>query len=203
MVLPPWPDEPPRDGPVLLRPFVDADAAAAVELATDPYVPLIGSLPPGATAEEALAWVHRQQQRHAEGAGYSFAVADARTDEALGAAGLWLRHLDEGRATAGYAVRPSARGRGVAGAALRALTRFAWTVPGVDRVELRIEPWNTASVRVADAAGYRSVGVLPADTEIGGVLRDVRLHVADRPRHEAPDARRGPADQRQGPDVRT
>ena len=71
--------------------------------------------------------------------------------------------------------------------------------PGLDRVELRIEPWNTASVRVADAAGYRFVRLLPEDTEIDGELRDMRLHVAERPR----DARRGPTDQRQGPDVRT
>ena len=194
--LPPWPADPPRAGEVLLRPFRDSDAACAQELGRDPYVPLVGTLPPDPTAEQALDWVRRQQQRWAEGTGFSFAVADARTDEALGAAGLWLRELEHGRASAGYAVRPSARGRGVGTAALRALTRFAWTLDGLERVELRIEPWNTASVRVADGAGYRFARVLPHDTEIGGALRDMRLHVAHRP----PGARPGPADVRRGPD---
>jgi RimJ/RimL family protein N-acetyltransferase len=63
---------------------------------------------------------------------------------------LWLSDLPHGRATAGYFVAPSARGRGFAAAALTALTGFAWTMPGLHRIELHIEPWNTASTRTAE-----------------------------------------------------
>ncbi len=184
-LLPPWPETPPRDGPVVLRPFRDTDVGCALELGTDPYVPLIGTLPAHPTREQAADWVRRQQGRWAEGSGFSFAItiADAggEGDEALGGIGLWLRAPHPEVASAGYAVRPSARGRGVAGAALRALTRFAWTLDGLQRVELHIEAWNVASVRVAKAAGYRFVRVLPQEREIGGVVRDMQLYVAGRP----------------------
>jgi hypothetical protein len=78
--------------------------------------------------------------------GYSFCVADCVDDRALGTAGLWLADLAKGRATVGYTVAPSARGCGVAVAALRALTLFAWTLPELFRIELYVEPWNTASI---------------------------------------------------------
>lgn len=176
--LPPVPDRL-LAGQVTLRPFRDDDAAMAVELATDPYVPLTGSLPAHADADQALAWVRRQQGRFAEGVGYSLAIADGDTDEdtdeALGQIGLWLRDLDEGRLAVGYAVAPSARGRGVAAAALTALTSFAWTVPGAHRVELRVEPWNEASLRTAERAGYRREGLLSSHPEIGGRRRDLLL----------------------------
>ncbi|WP_380170649.1 GNAT family N-acetyltransferase [Kineococcus sp. DHX-1] len=172
--LPPVPDRLPA-GPVVLRPFRDGDVAMAVDLATDPYVPLTGSLPAHADADQALAWVRRQQGRVAEGVGYALAIADRDSDEALGQIGLWSRALDEGRLAVGYAVAPSARGRGVAAAALTALTSFAWTVPGAHRVELVVEPWNEASIRTAERAGYRREGLLRSYRDIGGRRRDLLL----------------------------
>jgi RimJ/RimL family protein N-acetyltransferase len=111
------------------------------ELSTDPYVPLIGTLPPNAGQQEGQAYIDRQLGRLAEGIGLSFAIAEAGTGRAVGGIGLWLQVLIHGRATAGYSVTPGARGRGIASAALTALTSYAWSIPGLHRIELYIEPW--------------------------------------------------------------
>jgi ribosomal-protein-alanine N-acetyltransferase len=58
-----WPAAPPVFGPVLLRAFRDQDVHLAAELAEDPYVPLIGSLPADPGAQDALAWVFRRRRR--------------------------------------------------------------------------------------------------------------------------------------------
>ena len=163
----------------MLREVREEDVALARELATDPYVPATGSLPPDATADDALAWVHRQRARHAEGTGFSFTIT--AHGSAVGHCGLWLRQLHEGLGTAGYAIAPSARGRGYATDALRALTAFGWTVPRLERIELLIEPWNVPSVRTAERAGYANAGLLPEHQLIGGVPRDVLRYVALRP----------------------
>ncbi|MBK1783357.1 GNAT family N-acetyltransferase [Prauserella cavernicola] len=178
LALPPVAPE--FDG-VRLREFEDRDLPMVLDLATDPYVPLIGTLPAAADREQALAYLGRQHDKLVSGAGYSFCAADTGTDEALGQAGLWLSMLPLGRATAGYCVAPRSRGRGVAGRALTALTRFAWTVPGLWRVELYIEPWNAASARTADAAGYQREGLLRSHQEIGGRRVDMLLYAAIRP----------------------
>jgi [ribosomal protein S5]-alanine N-acetyltransferase len=62
---------------------------------------------------------------------------------------------------------------------LQALTRFAWTIPALYRVELYIEPWN--SIRVAEAAGYQREGLLRSHQEIGGTRRDMLLYAITRP----------------------
>jgi len=176
-----WPEPLPAHGPVVLRPYRDSDLSLVAELAADPYIPLISTVPQPFTDEAGLAFIARQHSRLTSGTGWSFVVADADDDRAVGSAGLWVRELQAGRATAGYCVGPSARGTGVATAALTALTAFAWTVPGLYRVELHIEGWNTASLHVAARVGYLREGVLRSHQEIGGTRRDMVLCAAVRP----------------------
>lgn len=174
--LPPWPAKPVAHGPVVLRKFSYADVPMAMELSTDPYVPTVGSLPANATRQEARDWIDRQLGRLAEGRGYSFAIAEADTDRAVGAIGLWVTALSYGRATVGYSVTPSARGRGIASAALIAVTSFGWSIPALHRIELYIEPWNAGSVGAAERAGYQREGLLRSHQEIAGRRRDMLLY---------------------------
>ena len=179
--LPSWPATAPASGSVVLREFTDDDVQLALALGHDPYIPLISSLPAHPTLPEARDWVRRQRGRLAEGIGLSFAIADARTGEAVGTIGLWLQDLPAGRATAGYSVPAVHRGRGIATSALTALTAFAWTIPGLHRIELYIEPWNNGSIRVAQASGYQREGLLRSHQEIGGIRRDMLLYAITRP----------------------
>ncbi|APU13177.1 MULTISPECIES: GNAT family N-acetyltransferase [Actinoalloteichus] len=172
------PSEAPSYGAVRLRAFDERDVAMLQDLSTDPYVPDTGTLPGDAGRAEALAYIERQIGRLDSGAGYSFCVAAKDTDEALGTAGLNLGQLAAGRASAGYSVAPRHRGRGLAGQALIALTRFAWSVSGLHRVELYIEPWNRASWRTAELAGYVREGLLRSHQEIGGRRVDMYLYAA-------------------------
>lgn len=179
-VLPPWPVEPPAHGDVVLRRWSDDDAAVVRELSSDPYVPLVTTIPARATGAQAVAWVGRQHARHTDGTGFSFAVAERATGAAVGQVGLWLAELPEGRASAGYVIAPAARGRGCARSALLAVTAFAWTVPGLHRVQLFVEPANEASVRTARGAGYEPEGLLRSYREIGGRRRDMLVFAAVR-----------------------
>ncbi|MFD5093746.1 GNAT family N-acetyltransferase [Amycolatopsis thailandensis] len=172
----PWPATPPAHGSVVLREFTETDASLALELGEDPYIPLIGSLPAHPTPREAEDWVLRQRSRHSEGRGFPFVITVDGI--AVGTIGLWLRKLSEGIGILGYSVSPRHRRRGVATDALKAITSFARTVPGVERIELYIEPWNRGSFRAAEKAGYRREGLLPAHHEIGGVARDMLLYVS-------------------------
>ena len=171
----------PRDGEVRLRAFDDRDVATLLNLSTDPYIPLIGTLPANTNRAGALGYIERQHDRLATGAGYSFCIALSTTDEAVGGAGLWLASIEQGRATAGYAIAPRHRGRGLAGQALRALTTFGWTLPEIQRIELYIEPWNAASERTAHTAGYQHEGLLRSHQVIGSNRVDMLLYAAVRP----------------------
>ena len=80
--------------------------------------------------------------------------------EFLGCVMAFGIETDEGKAELGYMVAPAARGRGVATEALRLLTDWGFTERGLFRLELLISVDNTASIRVAERAGYVREGVL-------------------------------------------
>lgn len=178
--LPPWPPTPPAYGHVELHWVTDDHLGMARELATDPYVPTIGTLPQNASEADARAWVGRQHGRYENDEGFSFAVIAVPEKSAVGQCGLWLRDLADGRASAGYSIVPSARGHGYAAEALTALTEFAWTITGLHRVALYIEPWNIGSIRTAERAGYACEGTLRSYQEIADQRRDMLIYAAVR-----------------------
>jgi RimJ/RimL family protein N-acetyltransferase len=163
-------------GPVTLRAFEDRDAGAVCSVATDPLIPLITTVPTSGTRQDAVAFIERQHARLAEGVGYSFAIADARTGDAVGQIGLWTREIDHGRATTGYWIGPEFRRRGYVRAALGALTVWALSLEEVKRVQLHVEPWNEGSWRAAEACGYQREGLLRSWEQVGDDRRDMYVY---------------------------
>jgi [ribosomal protein S5]-alanine N-acetyltransferase len=163
-------------GPIRLRPFREADAEAVMSVAADPLIPLITTVPVSGHRTDALAFIERQQERLPAGIGYSFAIAEAAGDQAVGQIGLWLHDHRHGRASIGYWLTPQHRGRGYASAALRALTRWAWTLPGIARLELYVEPWNESSWRTAESAGFHREGLLRGWQPVGNKRRDMYMY---------------------------
>ncbi len=163
-------------GPFRLRPFVLADLHLVREAAQDPYIPLITTVPAPFTDTEGRRFIERQWDRARRGSGYSFAIADAATGRAVGNIGLWLHDIGAGRASVGYWVAPPARGRGASGHALRTLTFWALGVLGIARLELQVEPWNEASIRVAERARFQREGLLRSWQEVGGERKDMLMY---------------------------
>jgi RimJ/RimL family protein N-acetyltransferase len=163
-------------GPFRLRPFRSADIGLVREASADPYIPLITTVPASFTDEEGQRFIERQWLRAEQGTGYAFAVADADTDHAVGHIGLWLQDASEGRASVGYWIVRSARGRQAAAIAVLALTRWAHQHLKIPRVELHVEPWNEASIRTAEKAGFRREGLQRSWREIDGTRRDMYLY---------------------------
>jgi RimJ/RimL family protein N-acetyltransferase len=105
-------------------------------------------------------WLARYERAWNDGSAAGFAVRDIETGEAVGFAGVVQLELDKEEGEIGYVVAPSARGRGVAGRALALLTQWGLGTLGLKRIELRIDPANQVSARIAERAGYRREGTL-------------------------------------------
>lgn len=172
------PNEMPRlqHGPVVLRAFESRDAALVQATASDELIPLITTVPVSGTHEDALAFIARQHDRLFTRTGYSFAIADAVSGEAVGQIGLWLRDIEQGRASTGYWVARAHRGRGYVTAALQALTVWAFELDEVERLQLYVEPWNRASWQAAERCGFQREGLLRSWQQIGGTRKDMYVY---------------------------
>lgn len=158
--------------PVALRPYDEPDLALVRLAAADPLIPSISSIPRTYTEEAGRAFLARQHARAAEGDGYSFVIALESDPAGLGSIGLWLQEIDSGRASIGYWLVADARGNGLAAHALRAVVSFAFGTLEIPRLHLFVEPWNVASARTADAAGFRREATLRGWERIDGEQRD-------------------------------
>jgi [ribosomal protein S5]-alanine N-acetyltransferase len=165
-------------GPIMLRPFNSADLPLIRAAATDPYIPTITSVPAAYTEAEGRAFIVRQIDRSDDGDGYPFVITETTDpDRGIGAIGLWLREIDSGRASIGYWLAPSARGRHLAGWALRGVVAFAFGTLGIPRLHLFVEPWNVASQRTAEWAGFAPEALLRGWERVEGSQHDALSYV--------------------------
>jgi [ribosomal protein S5]-alanine N-acetyltransferase len=156
-----------------LRPFEDRDVPLVLEASGDPLIPPITTVPCPCSEAAALLFIERQHERLRGGQGYSLAIANP-AGQATGQIGLWPQQ--HGRASVGYWVVGSGRGQGAATQALQAISRFGLMSVGLGRLELYVEPWNEASWRTAERAGYRREGLMREYQPVGGVRRDMYLY---------------------------
>lgn len=159
---------------VRLRDFRTDDVALVVSASADPVIPLITTVPAAADEEAAQQYIARQNTRLTSGVGYAYAIARTLDDVAIGYIGL--THLEEGRASIGYWIGSDHRGRSYAAVALRLLGDWALADLALPRLELYAEPWNEASIRTAEAAGFEREGLMRSWRSVGGARRDMWMY---------------------------
>lgn len=159
--------------PLTLRPLASEHVDALSTWLDDPallrFVPHPDPVPP----DLALQWLHRYEQGRRDGAPLGFA-AETPDGELVGLA--VVPHVDPRALNVelGYVVAPHARGRGVGLALLDGLTAWAFA-SGYQRAALHIDVENTASLRLARAAGYVQEGVLRSFLVRSGVRHDAAV----------------------------
>ncbi|MGI9602236.1 MAG: GNAT family N-acetyltransferase [Acidimicrobiales bacterium] len=160
-----------------LRPFTHADLGVVEEASRDELIPRITTVPADYSESEGLAFIDRQHTRRTSGEGWSLAIATPDRSTAVGQIGLWIPHIHKGRVELGYWVVESGRGRHAAAKALALLSEWALANLDVDRLHLFVEPWNTASRRTAERAGFEQESLLRSWERVDGEAKDMWSYI--------------------------
>ena len=123
---------------------------------------------------EKVALLRRFRGAFDLGTDFVMGIFDSGESHVLGGTGLHRRRSAEALEI-GYWIRSSHVGRGLATESSAALTRVAFELCDVDRVEIRVDPANEASLTIPRKLGFVEEGILrrrlPPDED--GVPRDV------------------------------
>lgn len=171
------PDPPILTGRLVIRPFHPGDTARvrSVIKARAEF------LPPGAPGHPSgvSQWLsHGAHELRRSGQGVHLAMEAEGL--VVGAISLFRTLWGAGTTEVGYGVHPLHRGRGYATEALLGVARWVFETTEMRRIELRADLANTASLRVAEKAGFVREGVLraaelgedgPRDIVVFGLLR--------------------------------
>ena len=93
------------------------------------------------------------------GQDFVYGIFDAEESEVVGGTGLHTRVGDHAFEI-GYWIRASRAREGLATEAVSALTRVAFAVSGVERVEIRVDPANVASLGIPRKLGFHEEATL-------------------------------------------
>jgi len=129
----------PRDAP-LLKEAIDSSLEHL-----RPWMPWAAHEPQ--TLGEKVELLRRFRGKFDLDEDFVYGIFDADEAEVVGGAGLH-RRVGVGAFEIGYWIRASRAGEGLATEAAAALTRVAFEVSGVDRVEIRTDPANERSRKV-------------------------------------------------------
>ena len=163
------------DGVVLVDRFTDADVDALWAGEDDGYVRrsrLPGPFTRRDIANQIRQW---QDQWRLGGTGRALAVRETGSRRLVGGCVLEIRPDDGEIAELSYWVFPPYRCRGYATRSVELACRYAFDDLGVVRMELYIEPTNSASLRVATKAGFRQEGLLRQHDRCHGGRSDMVL----------------------------
>ena len=151
------PNPPLEDGVVLLRPPDAADAHALLPIRSEEDTRrwMLWDDEPPPDHEEILANIERARQSWAEGTWAVFVITVG--GEIVGGANLGFYEHDI--AEGSYFLARAARGKGYATRTLRLLARWAFEKNGIERLELRVDPRNEASLRLAERVGFTREGI--------------------------------------------
>ena len=141
----------PRDAPLL---------AEAIESSLDhlrPWMPWAHEEPK--PLDERVELLRGFRGRFDLGEDFVYGIFTRDESEVVGGSGLHTR-VGSGALEIGYWIRASQVGRGLAREASAALTAVAFRACGVDRVEIRVDPANDASLRVPRALGFTEEATL-------------------------------------------
>ncbi len=160
----PFPDPPLTDGVVQLRRWQPEDLDFVVQALQDPEVSRYSPVIPFPYVEaDARAWFQTQEPNRIAGDGIDLAVADAVTARAFGAIGLHRVNQLLLTAETGYWLAREARGNGYMTRAVRLLARWVFDDLQLARLELRTDPENRASQRIAERCGFQKEGHMRSD----------------------------------------
>jgi ribosomal-protein-serine acetyltransferase len=167
-----------RDG-ILIRPLAAEDVDALFGTVSSSLSTLSQWLPwakPGYARSDSATWIAHCQRAWNAASEYHFGVFEADSGRLLG--GVGLNHVSAVRRSAnlGYWVADDARGGGVAVAAAHLAAAWAFAHLGLQRIEILVQPENSASLRVAVKLGAVCEGIARNGIIVDGEPHEAIVH---------------------------
>ncbi|AVK85176.1 N-acetyltransferase [Lysinibacillus sp. B2A1] len=112
------------------------------------------------SVEDAIDEINWYEKIFKEQIGLRWVIEEAKTKKVIGTCGYLNYEKEHNRIEIGYDLNPEYWGKGIMKEALSNIIHFAFTSMGINKIEAKIEPENTSSIRVLEKLNFSQEGVL-------------------------------------------
>jgi len=163
-------------GGCYLRLFEETDAEQLGRVVAANRAHLAEWLPWAETADEdtVLGFIRRSRQQIADNDGLQAAIVEG--DAIIGVVGFLSVDQNHRSTSIGYWLAKDHQGRAIMTEAVKALTRHAFDVWKLNRVEIRVAVGNRRSAAIPQRLGFVEEGVLRQAQRHGDTFKDIAVY---------------------------
>ena len=158
----------------ILRPYKKGDELSLRENINDKIIARnTQRVPFPYTPKDAKEWIsiNLKERKKENPTKINFAIDI--NGEVIGSIGL--HDIQGHKAELGYWLAKKHRGKGIITLALKKITEFGFNKLKFRRISANVYPWNKASMRVLEKAGYKFEGVLRKEVKKGNKFLDCHI----------------------------
>ena len=144
----------------ILRKGIMDDGQDILRLYSNENVVKYLPLPLFASVEDAIDEINWYEKIFKEQKGLRWVIEEIQTNKVIGTCGYLNYEKEHNRIEIGYDLNPDYWGKGVMQEALSAIIHFAFTSMGINKIEAKIEPENTASIKLLEKLNFSQEGLL-------------------------------------------
>lgn len=163
-------------GDLYLDRFVEEDAPLIYKLRSDPTVLKYISREPMASEADAIEWTQERIKDFEENKGINWVIRKQKGGKLMGTVGFWRYDAERFRAEVGYSLLPEHHGQGIMSRCLKCILPFAFEELNMHSVSAEIDPYNLASKKVLEKAGFRKEAHFTEDFYFRGVFSDSAVY---------------------------
>ncbi|MGA3599438.1 GNAT family N-acetyltransferase [Lysinibacillus agricola] len=144
----------------IVRKAQENDCFDLFELYSDESVVKYIPLAPFNSIEDAKHEMNWYEKIFKEQIGLRWVIEDPTTKKVIGTCGFLHYEKAHNRIEIGYDLMPTYWGKGIMKETLESIIHFAFTKMNINKIEAKVEPENTSSLRLLEKLNFQQEGIL-------------------------------------------
>jgi len=161
---------------LVLRRFIDADAADLLELRSNADIMQYINRPLTKTLDDALGLIKVIDDLLAGNNGITWCISFKNNPKFIGSIGFWRIEKDNYRAEIGYLLNPAFQGIGIMQEAIEAVIDFGFGVMNLHSIQANVSPGNTGSIKLLESNNFMREGYFKENHLHNGRFADTIIY---------------------------
>ncbi|KYG29538.1 GNAT family acetyltransferase [Alkalihalobacillus trypoxylicola] len=161
---------------LLLKEMDNSHSTSLFKIWSDPAVTKFMNIERFTSEEQAVQMIELLKQLSKEKKAIRYSIFLSKTNQIIGSCGFNSLDFEHLKAEIGYDLGKDFWGKGYAAEALESLLNYAFHSLNIQRIEAKIEPGNTPSIKLVERLNFQFEGTLRQAEKSKGTFIDLNMY---------------------------